>query len=70
MRHLKLVSPVEEQVLCTYCVHLAVGSRDVMRVNKHGVECPGTGGPGIAETDARIRQQVVEHWREDPVQVL
>ena len=47
-----------------------MGCRDALRIDKRGVECPGTGGLEVAETDTRIRQPVVEHWREDPVQVL
>ena len=66
MQHLKSVSPVGEQVVCTYCIHVAVGFRDTLMIDEWA-ECPSIGGPELAETDVAIGHQVIRHWREDAV---
>ena len=59
--------PVDRQALCTYGVHVVVVLRDVRCIA--GVERPSTGGPETAQPGPSL-DQVIEHGREDPIEVV
>jgi hypothetical protein len=53
-QYYKSVSSVDEQALCTHCVHVIFSVRNAMRITECGVESFGI-GLEIAETETGLR---------------